>query len=147
MNEDDAEEIVSAIWLKHKMEDNSGTDVVRQKLEDALLAAYSKGFLDGRVLEANGIVSRVTAAVKEHHDQKADDRCWMDDDKLYAAVGLSPPDRRVGDKAAMLENCKRFVSNRCDGGGPWKSYRELEAELADCKHQLAEALRTSPSNE
>lgn len=67
-------------------------------------------------------------AIKEHHSQKADDRCWMDDDKLYEAAGLSPVDRRVGDKAEMLRNCERFLERRCESGGPWKSYAELEEE-------------------
>ncbi len=67
-------------------------------------------------------------AVHKHHDQKADDRCVEDDDKLYEAAGLPPCDRRVGDKAAMLKNCERFIDKRCEGGG-WPSYKELENAL------------------
>lgn len=70
--------------------------------------------------------------VAQHHGQKADDRCWEDDDRLYAAAGLPPCDRRVGDKVAMLRNCERFISRRCEGGR-WPSYAELEAELADLR--------------
>ena len=73
-------------------------------------------------------LKRLRKAIKEHHGQKADDRCWEDDDRLYAAAGLPPVDRRVGDKAAMLENCARFIERRCEGGG-WATYQELEAEL------------------
>jgi hypothetical protein len=83
------------------------------------------------------------AAVESHHRQKADDRCIEDDDRLYAAFGLPPCDRRVGDKAAMLANCARFIDRRCEGGG-WPTYAELEAErdrlraalkmLAQCRH-------------
>ena len=87
-------------------------------------------------------VERLKAAIAEHHAQKADDRCWEDDDRLYAAFGLQPPDRRVGDPEAMLENCKRFIKQRCEGGGPWKSYAELEAENAELKAKLAAAERT-----
>lgn len=72
--------------------------------------------------------NRLYTAIKKHHDQKADDRCWMDDNELYAAAGLDGADTRIGDPAAMLENCKRFVTLRCFNGGPWKSYVELEAE-------------------
>ena len=71
--------------------------------------------------------NKLRAAIAEHHSQKADDRCIEDDDRLYAAAGLPPCDRRVGDKAAMLANCARFIERRCEGGG-WPSYRELEAE-------------------
>ena len=69
------------------------------------------------------------AAITLHHAQKADDRCFEDDDALYATAGLPPCDRRVGSKGDMLENCRRFIERRCEGGG-WKSYVELEAENA-----------------
>lgn len=75
------------------------------------------------------------AAIVEHHSQKADDRCIEDDDRLYAAAGLPPCDRRVGDKAAMLRNCERFIDNRCQPGG-WPTYAELEAELASTRSQV-----------
>jgi hypothetical protein len=71
---------------------------------------------------------RLRDAIAKHHAQKADDRCQFDDDELYAAAGLPPADRRVGDKSAMLANCARFIEKRCEGGGPWKSYAEMEAE-------------------
>lgn len=74
-------------------------------------------------------VQRLHAAIKEHWSQKADDRCIEDDDKLYAAIGLPPPDRHVGDKTAMLANCARFIEKRCEGG-KWPSYVELEAQIA-----------------
>jgi|AGTN01.3.fsa_nt_gi hypothetical protein len=73
---------------------------------------------------------RLLDAIKAHHAQKADDRCVEDDDRLYEAAGLPPCDRRVGDKFAMIQNCARFIESRCEGGGPWKSYAEMEAENA-----------------
>lgn len=79
---------------------------------------------------------KLRAAIVEHHAQKADDRCIEDDDRLYAAAGLPPCDRRVGDKAAMLKNCERFINNRCEGGG-WPTYAALEAENARLRAALA----------
>lgn len=76
------------------------------------------------------------AAIVEHHDQKADDRCIEDDDKLYAAAVLPPCDRHVGSKEAMLANCKRFIERRCEGG-KWPSYAELEKEIAVLKESRA----------
>ena len=70
---------------------------------------------------------KLIAAIETHHAQKADDRCIDDDDRLYAAAGLPPCDRRVGDKAAMLRNCERFIDRRCEGGG-WPTYAELEKQ-------------------
>ena len=82
------------------------------------------------------------AAIKVHHDQKADDRCWMDDLVLYQAAGLPVHDCRVGDKAAMLANCARFIDKRCAGGG-WPSYAELEAERNRLRNALEGVVRTA----
>lgn len=71
---------------------------------------------------------RLMEAIQAHHDQHADDRCWMDDQRLYAAAGLEPADLRVGNKAEMLLNCARFVNRRCEEGH-WPSYADLEAEI------------------
>lgn len=73
-------------------------------------------------------VAELEAAIAKHHAQHADDMCWLDDMELYEAAGLSPKDNSVGDPCAMLENCKRFIEQRCKPGGGWKSYAELEAE-------------------
>jgi len=75
-------------------------------------------------------VAVLVNAIATHHAQKADDRCIEDDDRLYAAAGLPPCDRRVGDKEAMLANCKRFIEKRCEGGG-WPTYAELEARILE----------------
>lgn len=77
-------------------------------------------------------------AVIAHHGQRADDRCFLDDHLVYAAAGLPVADNRVGDKAAMLENCKRFIDKRCAGGG-WASYAELESANAKLKAELTQA--------
>lgn len=85
-------------------------------------------------------VERLKETIRKHRSQKADDRCVEDDDELYAVLGDGIKcDRRVGDKAAMLRNCERFISNRCEGGG-WKSYAELEAENEHLKEAIATVL-------
>lgn len=72
---------------------------------------------------------QLRSAIVAHRSQKADDRCIEDDDRLYSVLGDGIKcDRRVGDKAAMLENCKRFIERRCESGN-WKSYAELESEV------------------
>lgn len=91
----------------------------------------NQAFLDG--------AAPLRAAIAAHHAQKADDRCIEDDDRLYAAAGLPPCDRRVGDKEAMLANCARFIARRCEGGG-WPSYVELEAQIAQLRGALDAAL-------
>lgn len=93
--------------------------------------------------EALARIKELETAIAKHHSQKADDRCIEDDDALYVAAGLPPCDRRVGDKEAMLANCKRFIERRCEGG-KWPSYvdleeriKELEAEAAKMRVALA----------
>lgn len=76
-------------------------------------------------------------AIAEHHRQKADDRCIEDDNRLYTAAGLPPCDHRVGDKAAMLANCARFIDRRCEGGA-WPTYAELESKLAAAARRVGE---------
>lgn len=78
-------------------------------------------------------IKELEDAIRTHRSQKADDRCIEDDDRLYAVLqdGVTC-DRHVGDKAAMLHNCARFIQNRCEAG-QWLTYAELEAELKRVK--------------
>lgn len=81
---------------------------------------------------------RLRAAIIKHRDQKADDRCYLDDFELYAILGDGvEPDNHVGDKSLMMANCYRFIEKRCEGG-KWQSYIELEAELNEAHHLLDE---------
>jgi hypothetical protein len=73
---------------------------------------------------------KLLAVIRECHSQHADDLCWMpaDVNKIFEAAGLPPQDLHVGDKAAMLKNCERYVG--ClQNGGPWESYASLEKSL------------------
>jgi hypothetical protein len=81
-------------------------------------------------------LSATREAIRKHHAQHADDLCWMDDNELYAAAGLPPREPTVGDPEAMLANCRRYIAQRCKPGGGWKSYAELEAELAAAKAEI-----------
>lgn len=106
-------------------------ELERAEAENGRLTRDVNGAV-GRVLEdMEQLVrerDRLKAAIVTHRNQKADDRCVADDDRLYEALGDNVRcDRRVGDKAAMLANCARFIDRRCEGGG-WPSYAELEAE-------------------
>ncbi len=86
----------------------------------------------------------LASAIAEHHAQKADDRCIEDDDRLYAAAGLPSCDRRVGDKAAMLRNCERFISRRCEGG-EWPTYAQLETVVSRAD-KLVQCMREFPND-
>jgi len=85
-------------------------------------------------------VKELETAIRTHWEQKADDRCWEDDSKLYSVVPLPDTTARcIGDPEVMLENCKRFIKQRTCAGGPWKSYAELEAENAKLREQIRHA--------
>jgi hypothetical protein len=90
------------------------------------------------IAELSNEIVRLRSAIETHRAQKADDRCILDDDELYAVLGDGIKcDRRVGDKAAMLHNCERFIERRCEGGG-WPTYVELEQKVAELMKENAE---------
>lgn len=84
------------------------------------------------------------AVIRDVHSQHADDLCWMDIDRIFAAAGLPVPDRRVGNKELMKANCHRFIDTMC-AGGKWKSYAQLERELTSLRKAFYDAAETYPS--
>lgn len=102
------------------------------------ITGRDKDALKKREAELHARLVKLEAGIAEHAAQKADDRCIEDDDRLYALVGAKC-DRRVGDKAAMLANCARFIEQRCEGGG-WPTYAELEAARDEFAAQRDRAL-------
>jgi hypothetical protein len=91
-----------------------------------------------RALQAE--IRNLRAAIGAHRAQRSDDRCWEDDQTLYAALGDGDlGDNRVGDPEAMLANCRRFIERRCAGGG-WTTYAELEAKLDSARAVMIRAL-------
>jgi len=59
-------------------------------------------------------VKKLRAAIRDHRDQKGDDRCWVDDIKLYEALPEGPVnyDPTLPPEDVFLENCKRFCRSR-----------------------------------
>jgi hypothetical protein len=72
------------------------------------------------------------AAVRAHRDARGDDRCWLDDEALYAALpeGYTPP---VRDTLVELELCKQFIACRHNPAttyvSPQRRIEELQAAL------------------
>lgn len=113
---------------------------MRNRPEDgALVIQISRHTWDCCLDVADGYMF-LCSEVAVHHGQKADDRCIEDDDRLYAAAGLPPCDRRVGCQLDMIGNCVRFVRNRTEGGGPWPSYADLEAERDRLRQLVREVI-------
>lgn len=118
---------------------NSGWDTcnlctglaIQQYLKLVPSDSAAQGWASYEDLKRNGevqseAIKKLRKAIQNHRDQKADDRCWEDDLALYSVLEDDVvPDNHVGDTAAMLRNCERFIEQRCQGGGDWKSYAEL----------------------
>lgn len=110
---------------------------------DEIAAAYhwGDGFSDARsalrrVVEER---DRLREAIRKHRDQRADDRCWLDDLELYEALEEPVPAdvSCVGDRKEMLANCERYVSLRCSDGGDWTSYADLKKQVTEMGEELA----------
>jgi hypothetical protein len=64
--------------------------------------------------EMKAEIIKLREAIRYHRDQKGDDRCWVDDLRLYeilpeGAVGYDPT---LPPEDVFLENCKRFYKSR-----------------------------------
>ncbi len=57
-------------------------------------------------------IRRLRAGIRTHRDQRGDDRCWLDDEKLYALLHEGVPARTSLDIELMLPNCRRFIETR-----------------------------------
>lgn len=78
-------------------------------------------------MEAKNRYYELYEAIREHRDQHGDDRCWMDDQKLYAVLkDDNLGDNRTPPKEKMLQTCSRYIDSRCQPTADWKSYEELE---------------------
>ena len=73
----------------------------------------------------------LATAIRKHRDARGDDRCWLDDLALYAALPEGAPDKadlRLCDPLTMMSNCLRFIASRQPGGEPYVSpQREIES--------------------
>jgi hypothetical protein len=86
---------------------------------------------------------RLQAAIRKHRDQKGDNRCWMDDQDLYAALGAESihADTSLPPREEFLESCRRFYAQRQaphDGVGRHGSMTitQLEAEVGRLTGEL-----------
>ena len=60
-------------------------------------------------------IDRLESAIREHRDAQGDDRCWLDDVKLYRALngtGDFGPDMELPPKCDFLMSCARFWEQR-----------------------------------
>lgn len=58
-------------------------------------------------------VARLRAGIRKHRDERGDNRCWLDDERLYALL----PDKKkaitkLPSKEVFLKSCERFWRTR-----------------------------------
>jgi hypothetical protein len=94
-----------------------------------------------RVSDPHAEAERLRDAVRQHRDERGDDRCHADDGRLYAVLpeGDTRPARET---AVTLENCAKYIECRQTGReyvSPQRRIEELEAEVGRLK-ALCESL-------
>lgn len=80
-------------------------------------------------------LATLEAAIREHRDQEGDDRCWLDDAKLYAALGESGHDTSLPPKCEFLESCSRFWEQRQSPED--KRLRAADMTIAQLQEEIA----------
>ncbi len=82
---------------------------------------------------------KLLAAIRKHRDERGDDRCWKDNETLYAVLpeGYTPPER---DSLVELENCKRYIASchdpRTRYESPQRRIEELEAQVEELQETV-----------
>lgn len=77
-------------------------------------------------------IGQLEDAIRNHRDQRGDDRCWMDNEELYKVLpeGYTAPAR---DTEVELKLCEKFISCMKNPAteyvSPQRRIEELEAEL------------------
>lgn len=87
-------------------------------------------------------VYELETAIRNHRDQKGDDRCWLDDLELYKILpeGVADADLRLHCPKEMLENCKKYIKSRQNPEVPYISpQREIE-KLKETIKELKEEI-------
>jgi hypothetical protein len=123
----------------------------RSRHRDNCPAMIKLGEKDGEVgrlrKAVNDVVldlNRTRAAIRDHRDQKSDDRCFIDDLVLYGCLpeGSADVDFCLPPKCEFLESCARFWEQRQSGAdkisAPAMTIRQLEDERAVLLARIAE---------
>jgi hypothetical protein len=92
-------------------------------------------------------IERLRAAIREHRDQEGDDRCWLDDMRLYNALDEGQEDCTLPPKCEFLKSCERYWEQRQSPGEKAASESsemtigQLERDNADLRRRLEAATK------
>ena len=95
---------------------------------------------------AIGIAEMLRAAIRQHRDARGDARCWLDDLRLYAALGDGRDpygaDFRLPPKDSFLESCARYWEQRQpELVAAVERYGITEPVAVDNEHKLRDAFQ------
>lgn len=78
--------------------------------------AYSDEQLQGLPVEdLVAEILRLRDAIRLHRGEKGNDRCWLDDQRLYGVLpDVESADFRLPCRGEFLKNCERYWSQRQD---------------------------------
>lgn len=99
-----------ASWLADAFAE-AGIEGVAWRQSDLVQLVADAKELIGRCHAAEGEAERLRGAILEHQGRRGDDRCWLDDEELYDAVGLEPV-TALPPKCEFLSSCERFWEQR-----------------------------------
>lgn len=124
-NDDDWKLLLNLPWSAGVVDDVEWLRGYSQRSEQRYLAERSLR------LAAERRAADLVTAVRRHRDERGDDRCWMDDERLYDEAlpeGCgSRADRRLHCPGEMLQHCRQFIISRQPGGEPYVSpQRDLD---------------------
>ncbi len=94
--------------------------------------------LDQVVAEA----AKLQNAIRQHRDERGDDRCYADDHRLYMVLPEGDT-RPIRETAVTIENCQKYIECRQTGReyiSPQRRIEELETELDSGKGYLTRLL-------
>jgi hypothetical protein len=94
-------------------------------------------------------LDRLRSAIREHRDQRGDDRCWLDDVKLYHALdgevsGATLDGMKLPPRCDFVESCTRYWNQR---QRPTATYFEPEQmTLAQLQAEVERLRALKPPN-
>ena len=87
-----------------------------------------------RILQLINTVDDYKEAIRQHRDERGDDRCWIDDKKLYnRTIGAGQVNTALPPFEEMMNNCKRFFSSRQD---PEHVYVTVAEQIDPLKREI-----------
>lgn len=93
--------------LEFGARNNVGFEEIEMANNDTDLEKISHNSLKDKILKLRN-------AIREHRDQRGDDRCWMDDVELYKTLpeGVADADISLLSDEQFRRNCDLFIKNR-----------------------------------